>query len=73
MAANVFNGVCGVCLEPIRGAIHDESGKLIKYTKPKGKKRASPEIKRIVRELERFGRLNNEDIPIVVAALKQSR
>lgn len=70
--ANVSNGVCGVCLLPLEGTEHDEGGKLIGFRKPKGKKRVKdPELARIVRELERFGRLNGEDIPTVIAALKR--
>lgn len=69
---NVFNGVCGLCLLALPGTTHSECGKLIAYKKPKSKKHAKDkEIARIVYELERFGRLNTEDLPTVINALKK--
>jgi hypothetical protein len=69
---NVFNGICGGCLMALRGTVHAEDGKLIKYRKPKGKKRVkSSEIEHIIFELERFRRLNDADIHLVLEILKR--
>lgn len=72
--AGVYNGVCGACLLPLTGTTHDEGGKLIKYRKPKIKKQRvdNTKLKHVIFELERFGRLNGEDVPLVLAHLRKT-